>query len=233
MKRYIVLLLSLASSLMGTRDIEQLHLNQVLGQLKQYRLNAAWIADECMFLKIEQFDIVWGEVVDILTQSERRWFYFCDKPEDYSDETYWKYAVWQCHVYDEWLSKLCLDIKTNELLVFDKKAAQVKQLATIFDYWDFKAKIESKEKKYYQFYAFYVDVLTKLYNEYINNAKEQINDFKEFARLFDLAKECLASIESCLERIRECKQYPQYLFAFKSLHEIFEILKQERASGVS
>lgn len=209
--------------------LEQKHLEYVQNELKKYRLNAPWLIEECMFLKIDQFDIVWAEIIDILTQAERRWFYFCDKPEDYSDEIYWKYALKQCELYDSWLGKLCLNVKTFELCLYDPKMP-ANTVAPIFNWWDMLAKQFGTEKKYYAFYSFYFDCLTHIFNEYINYGKEEINNSERFKHYFTLAGNYLHIMEKCLQKLRDSKQFAQYIFAYRSLQQIYALLEKEKAT---
>jgi len=210
-------------------QLEQKHLEYLQNELKKYRLNAPWLIEECMSLKIDNFEAIWSEIVEILTQAERRWFYFCDKPEDYADELYWKYALKQCEIYDTWLQRLYFNIKTFELCAYDPKMP-ANTTYPIFDWWDMVAKQFGHEKKYYAFYSFYFDCLTHMFNEHINNGKEEINNTERFKHNFVLAGNCLQVMEKCLQRLRESKQFAQYMFAYRSLQQIYALLEKEKAT---
>jgi hypothetical protein len=209
-------------------QLEQKQVAYVKTELEKYRLNAPWLIDELSVLKIEQFSLLWKEIVDILTHAERRWFYFCDKPEDYTDELYWAHAYKQCEQYDQWLDKLCIN-KLNELVVYDDKTMRAyrDQLIPLLSYWhntDFDQEINFK------FYSFYFDCVTHIFNECINNGKEEINNDQQFKYFYNQARTCLVTMQKCLQKLSAAQQFPQYLFAYKSLHQIYELLEQEKAS---
>lgn len=199
---------------------------------KEYRLNAPWITKECEQLYLEDFELVWQEIVELLTTTKKRWFYFCDKPEDFDVHDYWKYCLWQCKTFHEWLQKVYIDPQTTELLIYDKQSPESAQAVSLFDYWLAQPAVPGKETAYHQFYAFYIDCVTQVYKEYIECAQDARADAEEFRGYFSLGLVSMDVIEKLLERIKNTRWYNKYHLDSKVLREVLTVLEDDYVSAV-
>lgn len=203
-------------------------LPQILDLFKEYCLNAPWVTNECMELRAGEFDIVWKEIVKLLTTSENRWYYFCDKLEDFESEDHWKQCVWQCRVYDEWMHRLFIDLVTGELIIKNKGAKGSLDTVSIFEYLSMMNETENKnESVNTQFYAFYVDCLTHLFEEYVTCVKEYADDKTLSQQYWSLAMACLDKFDKIMNKLRSTSKYNTYQLTVKRLREIILLVEEE------
>lgn len=220
---YILLLLSfICSPLWGADN---------LFDLEKYRPNAPWITEELMSLDIDQFNLAFKEsVIDILVPEENRWFYFCDKKENFSLNDYWYQCLWQCQYYDNWLDKLYVD-STGKLC--DKEDIESEDEAiSIFDYWqEIEKQLENGQyMPYHQFYAFYADILSHFFCQTLEFANYSLNDPKTYKLCLSVCKKCFKQFEKIISKFKSSILYSQYHFASKRYQELLNLAYQDRLS---
>jgi hypothetical protein len=240
MKRTILLLVSIScisfyskvatplpESEMESRSPEN-ELVPFLDLLHEYRLNAPWVTQELMELPVEEFEGAWQEVVDILTKTERQWFYFCDKEQDFDSDQYRHKCLWQCHYYDSWLNRVCIDLAQAEL-VYKTNQSNSKNIIPIFDYWQIMNQLgsESGMVAYQQFYAFYIDCLSYIFCQAVDYAYQSRSALNAYCACLATSKVCLEKISKLMNHIKASKFYATYHLTLKRYHEVVSLLEEE------
>ncbi len=205
-------------------------IDSFLRMLGNYKLNAPWITQEFMELPVDEFTIAWKEVMDIFTKPERRWFYFCDKEEDFYEEDYWIKFLWQCQYFDSWLNQTYIDVSTNELLYKEEAAKVPERVLPIMQYWDLmgSALKENSDSMFLQFYAFFVDCLSYGFCKAVDSAYQMINDSAGYNQSLQVAKKCLEKINYHITKIKTERLLASYQLTVKKYQEVLDLLEQER-----
>lgn len=219
---------SSSEQLAQKRQLNRLDL--FLQLLGEYKLNAPWITKDFMELSVQEFEVAWKEVMDILTKPERRWFYFCDKEEDFYEEDYWIKFLWQCNYFDSWLNQTYVDVTTHELLYKEEAAKVPERVVPIMQYWEFMSSTlkEGAELPYMQFYAFFIDCLSYFFCKAVDNAYQVIGDTANYNQSLQVAKKCLEKINLYLTKVKTGRLHVSYQLTVKKYQEILDLLEQER-----
>jgi hypothetical protein len=211
---------------------------ELFSSFNAYRLNASWIIPECMMLTSDEFDLVWEKIVTLLTQSEHRDFYFNGPPT-------WQECVRECKVLSDWLSALFIDMSTGDLIHRTKSISLPSSALSIFEYWKKKSKLnataaariapldeEHKTKQHqllgFQFYAFYIDSLSHLYEEYSKYARDPYQEkvvSKAYMRLLTV---CLRDLEKLLAKLKIFTTANHYTLAVKKLRDIKHLVDEQQ-----
>lgn len=201
------------------------NLNAFLKLLEEYRPNAPWITQEFMHLSLEEFDVAWEKVVELLTNENKRWFYFCDREQDFNAESYWQQCEWQCRYYDAWLTKVRVNIDKLELTYKNKYSFE--NSISILEYWKLTGQ---KVLTYYQFYAFYIDCLSHFFCQSVDFAHQSRSDISFYFTCIVVAKLCLEKMNKLMQRIKPSKFYATYKLTLKRYQEVFNLLEAEHAN---
>jgi hypothetical protein len=202
-----------------------------LQSLEQYRLNAYWITKDFMQLSVDEFEKAWLEVVTILSHPEKRWFYFCDKKDDFYEEDYWAKFLRECVLYDAWITKTYVDIATGELLYKEEADRTPERVMLLSDYWAlFANKNESTVGNHpnTQFYAFFIDCLSHFYCRAVDEAYYALSDTNAYNSSILAAKLCLERINRYLPKIKASHIMVSYQLTVKKYQEVIDLLEQER-----
>lgn len=194
-------------------------LEALLNSFTVYYLNAPWIIEESLALTPTELTHAWQQIVQLLTKESLRSFYFGANNETNTSD-YWKKCVGQCKVYDDWLSLLYADLTTDELVIQQKKMKLPAYCIAIFEFWHLTNNKTNQETDFYQFYAFYLDCLTHLFDEYIASVKEFASDKAICHAYWKLATACMSKLEALLARLKGSARYDRYQLAIKKLREV-------------
>jgi hypothetical protein len=204
-------------------------LESFLQSLQDYRPTAYWITKDFMELSIQEFEMAWKTVMDIITWPEQRWFYFCDKEQDYSEEQYWLKFLVQCQCYDAWLTQTYVDLATGELLYKEEAAKNTERATSLIQYWDLLASMTpGAEQPYVPLYAFFVDCLSYFFCQSVDNAHQSLSDTATYNLCIKAAKICLNKINKYMEKLKSSKLFPVYQLTIKKYPEILELLEHEQ-----
>ncbi|MBA3954315.1 hypothetical protein H0X48_03305 [Candidatus Dependentiae bacterium] len=202
-------------------------------QLQDYKPNAPWISHELLQLSLKDFERGWSEAIDMLTRSERRWFYFCDREVDFDQERYWQQCVWQCQYYDRWLKKLYVDIGSSELIVKTIQTRLPAGALSIFEYWQLTGALEtnSKAAAVHKLYMFYFDCLAHFFCQSIDLASKSKDAFGLYASCWAVSKLCLKELDTIILQFADTKWYPKYQLMLKRYQEVYALLEEEFLVG--
>lgn len=171
-------------------------------------------------MTIDQMVAVLKEIVDVFT--EKPWFYFVDKQDEFVIVRYWEYIVDQLSFISDFLRKSYVDMKTKK--VMDPKKAssfgslfgynrnanqaqkqEVKPLLSALD--------ERQKKAVHEFYALCFDYLIKLFNEGI-----LLKDSR-------LANRFLQDLDFVMNKLVGSEFEPDYQEVLKTCKELLKILE--------
>ncbi len=202
-------------------------LEALLNSFNVYYLNAPWIIEESLALTPMEFTHAWKRIVTLLTIESNRSSYF-DLNNEINKSDYWKRCVRQCKVYDDWLSLLYADLTTDELVIQQKKMRLPAYCIAIFEFWHVANSKTNQETDFYQFYAFYLDCLTHLFDEYIASVKEFASDKAICHAYWKLATACLSKLEALLARLKGSARYDRYHLAVTKLRGVKRLGDEHR-----
>lgn len=208
-----------------------LGLKNFFKSLEEYRLNAPWVERELLCLNIQDFDLAFKEVIDIISKEDRRWWYFCDNKNDFNQDDYWNKCLWQCIHYDNWLSNVYVDLINNELIFKDNNESGAPQgTVSLIQYWHIMGQDQEENSEHYinQFYVFFLDCLSHLFCESIDNAYKFTNDYDFYKNYMDTARKSLNLFEKNLKKIKASKYYQKYQLSLNRFKEILSLLEQEK-----
>jgi hypothetical protein len=203
-------------------------LEKFLESLKQYRPNAPWITQDLLELPVEGFEIGWREVMLNLTQADKRWFYFCDKEQDFDQERYWHQCLWQCSYYDQWFDKLYVDAATGILVYKTIDKTLPANSFSVFDYARVAKMMNSAQDTFLaDFYAFYFDCIAHFFCCSVDLAYKAQDVVEIYSKCWLIGRLCMERLETILIKNNESSWYPVYSLMFKRYQEVYALLEEE------
>lgn len=171
-------------------------------------------------MTLDQMVAVLKEIVDVFT--EKPWFYFVDKQDEFIIVRYWEYIVDQLSFISDFLRKSYVDMKTKK--VIDPKKAS--SIGSLFGYnrnanqtqkQDVKSLLtaldERQKNAVHEFYALCFDYLIKLFNEGI------------LLRNSRLANRFLQDLDFVMNKLVGSEFEPDYQEVLKTCKELLKILE--------
>lgn len=206
-------------------------LTAFLQLLQEYRPNAPWITQELLELSWDEFEQAFTEVVQLLTRAEKRWFYFCDKPQDYDQDAYWQQCLWQCMYYIQWLERLFI-LPSGELFYKETETTSVPVLACpVAEYITMHtSKNQDKnrgEHALYTLYAFYADCLAHFFCFSVDYASRERDNAQLYISCWVTSKLCLEKLEKVVEQLKDTSWYGPYYLSLKRYQEVYALLDEE------
>ena len=216
-----------------TRDTSVLQrqssqLDFFLKLLQEYRPSAPWITQELLELSFNDFEKALSAVIELLTQAEKRWFYFCDKPQGYDQDAYWQQCLWQCMYYTQWLERLYVTSQ-GELFYKDSDTTRVPALAcSVFEYISMmNPEKNNGDHPVYMLYAFYADCLAHFFCLSVDYASRSREDTTLYISSWVSSKVCLERLERVLEQLQDTRWYAPYYLTIKRYQEVYRLLDEE------
>lgn len=169
-------------------------------------------------MTLDQMAASLQEIVDVFT--EKPWFYFVDKQENFIIVRYWEYIVDQLSFISDFLRKSYADVKTGTIIVpkqgvgvLGSSFASQMQRSAIRPL--LAALNERQKKSVYQFYALSFDYLIKLFNEGI-----LLKDTR-------LASRFLQDLQFVTNQLQGSEFESDYYEVLKTCKELLNILKHK------
>jgi hypothetical protein len=203
----------------SVKNRKSVKLAAFLQLLQDYRPHAPWITEELLELSFVDFEQAFAEVVTLLTKAEKRWFYFCDKLQDYDQDKYWQQCLWQCMYYTQWLERLYV-VPNGELLYKETDSTPVPVLACPLAEYKALAVIDT-------LYAFYADCLAHFFCFSVDYASRERDNIQVYISCWLTGKLCLEKLEKVVERLKDTPFYGAYHLTIKRYQEVYALLDEE------
>ncbi|MBS1987662.1 hypothetical protein JST56_01590 [Candidatus Dependentiae bacterium] len=171
-------------------------------------------------MTLDQMTAALQEIVDVFT--EKPWFYFVDKQDNFVVVRYWEYIVDQLSFVSDFLRKAYADVKAGTVVVpqpgvgfFGSPFRFLTQAQRTTIRPLLAALNERQKKSIYEFYALSFDYLIKLFNEGI-----LLKDTR-------LASRFLHDLEFVMNKLQGSEFEPDYYEVLKTCKELLNILKHK------
>lgn|GEM_PF-5191551 len=171
-------------------------------------------------MTVDQMVIALQEIVDVFT--EKPWFYFVDKQDNFVIVRYWEYIVDQLSFVSDFLRKAYVDSKTGSVVLpqsgvsmfgspfgssMQARRPAVKSLLQALN--------ERQKKSVHAFYALSFDYLIKLFNEGI------------LLKSTRLASRFLQDLEFVMNKLQGSEFESDYYEVLKTCKELINILRHK------
>lgn len=230
-KKNLFLIIFCASLNNLNAGTESSSLSNFVKDLRIFKPDAPWITEQLINLNLKDFKKGFKEVIELLTENNKRWFYFCDKKEDFDSKKYFLNSLWQCIYFDKWLSKLFIDISSGTLFI-ESSYLLPDNYITFEKYITLLESDGLIKSKYYQFYAFYMDCLSSFFCDFIIALQESTNDIHLNLKYFSIAKKCFNKMESLLSKLRSSCFHDTYKIILRRYEEIIKLSEEEKIQNL-
>ena len=195
--------------------------------MEKYIPSYGWIIKKLVRQNAEDFTSCWKELVNILCYSP--WMYFCVKRQVFDT---WKYKeklnniVCECMEYDSFLEAVFVNRENKKIIHCkggQKQAGWNQEFCTIFEYWE-----ETKEKSFFDFYAFCFDQCFALLIYCVQSAYLNIDDYKLYSKFLSKAHSVHEYLKRIFSRLRFSEYKERYDIQLRRYQSVLAILSKEK-----